>query len=33
VKAGGSVGHKLGMAGSSMMLLMLLYSVRKRVGC
>ena len=31
-KAGGSVGHKLGMAGSSMMLLMLLYSVRKRVG-
>jgi hypothetical protein len=31
-KAGGSVGHKLGLAGSSMMLLMLLYSVRKRVG-
>ena len=31
-KAGGSIGHKLGIAGSSMMLLMLLYSVRKRVG-
>lgn len=31
-KAGGTVGHKLGLAGSSMMLLMLLYSVRKRVG-
>ena len=31
-KAGGSVGHKLGLAGSSMMVLMLLYSVRKRVG-
>ena len=31
-KAGGRVGHKLGIAGSSMMLLMLLYSVRKRVG-
>jgi len=31
-KAGGSVGHKLGVAGSSMMVLMLLYSVRKRVG-
>ncbi len=31
-KAGGSVGHKLGIAGSSMMVLMLLYSVRKRVG-
>lgn len=30
-KAGGSIGHKLGLAGSSMMLLMLLYSVRKRV--
>jgi hypothetical protein len=30
-KAGGSVGHKLGILGSSMMLLMLLYSVRKRV--
>ena len=30
-KAGGSVGHKLGVIGSSMMLLMLLYSVRKRV--
>ena len=26
------VGHKLGIAGSSMMVLMLLYSVRKRVG-
>jgi hypothetical protein len=31
-KAGGSIGHKLGVAGSSMMVLMLLYSVRKRVG-
>jgi len=31
-KAGGSVGHKLGIIGSSMMVLMLLYSVRKRVG-
>jgi hypothetical protein len=31
-KAGGSVGHRLGLAGSSMMVLMLLYSVRKRVG-
>jgi len=31
-KAGGRVGQKLGVAGSSMMLLMLLYSVRKRVG-
>ncbi len=31
-KAGGSVGHTLGLAGSSMMVLMLLYSVRKRVG-
>jgi len=31
-KAGGSTGHKLGLVGSSMMLLMLLYSVRKRVG-
>ena len=31
-KAGGSVGHKLGITGSSMMVLMLLYSVRKRVG-
>jgi hypothetical protein len=31
-KAGGSVGHKLGIVGSSMMVLMLLYSVRKRVG-
>ncbi len=31
-KAGGSIGHKLGIAGSSMMVLMLLYSVRKRVG-
>jgi hypothetical protein len=31
-KAGGSVGHKLGIAGASMMVLMLLYSVRKRVG-
>jgi hypothetical protein len=30
-KAGGSIGHKLGLLGSSMMLLMLLYSVRKRV--
>jgi hypothetical protein len=30
-KAGGYVGHKLGVAGSSMMILMLLYSVRKRV--
>jgi len=31
-KAGGSVGHKLGITGTSMMVLMLLYSVRKRVG-
>jgi hypothetical protein len=31
-KAGGTVGHTLGLAGSSMMVLMLLYSVRKRVG-
>jgi hypothetical protein len=31
-KAGGSIGHKLGIAGTSMMVLMLLYSVRKRVG-
>jgi hypothetical protein len=31
-KAGGSVGHKLGIVGSSMMVLMLLYSVRKRAG-
>jgi hypothetical protein len=31
-KAGGSVGHTLGVAGASMMVLMLLYSVRKRVG-
>ncbi len=31
-KAGGTIGHPLGIAGSSMMLLMLLYSVRKRVG-
>ncbi len=31
-KAGGSVGHKLGIAGTSMMVLMLVYSVRKRVG-
>ena len=31
-KAGGSVGHTLGVVGSSMMVLMLLYSVRKRVG-
>ena len=31
-KAGGSIGHKLGITGSSMMVLMLLYSVRKRVG-
>ena len=31
-KAGGSVGHKLGVVGSSMMVLMLLYSIRKRVG-
>jgi len=30
-KAGGHVGHPLGVVGSSMMLLMLLYSVRKRV--
>jgi hypothetical protein len=30
-KAGGRVGHKLGVAGSAMMLLMLGYSVRKRV--
>jgi hypothetical protein len=31
-KAGGSIGHKLGVAGTSMMVVMLLYSVRKRVG-
>jgi hypothetical protein len=31
-KAGGSIGHTLGITGSSMMVLMLLYSVRKRVG-
>jgi hypothetical protein len=31
-KAGGSIGHRLGVVGSSMMVLMLLYSVRKRVG-
>lgn len=31
-KAGGFVGHQLGIAGASMMVLMLLYSVRKRVG-
>jgi hypothetical protein len=31
-KAGGSIGHKLGITGASMMVLMLLYSVRKRVG-
>jgi hypothetical protein len=31
-KAGGSIGHKLGITGSSMMVLMLLYSVRKRLG-
>lgn len=31
-KAGGVIGNKLGIAGSSMMVLMLLYSVRKRVG-
>jgi len=31
-KAGGSAGHRLGLVGSSMMVLMLLYSVRKRVG-
>jgi hypothetical protein len=31
-KAGGSVGQKLGLVGSTMMVLMLLYSVRKRVG-
>ena len=29
---GGSFGHRLGLVGSSMMVLMLLYSVRKRVG-
>jgi hypothetical protein len=31
-KAGGTIGHKLGVVGSAMMVLMLLYSVRKRVG-
>jgi hypothetical protein len=31
-KAGGTVGHKLGLVGTGMMVLMLLYSVRKRVG-
>jgi hypothetical protein len=30
-KAGGVIGNRLGIAGSSMMVLMLLYSVRKRV--
>lgn len=30
-KAGGSAGHMLGVVGSSMMLLLLLYSLRKRV--
>lgn len=30
-KPGGLIGHKLGMVGTGMMLLMLLYSVRKRV--
>lgn len=32
LKPGGSTGHALGITGSSMMLLMLGYSVRKRVG-
>jgi hypothetical protein len=31
-KAGGSVGHALGLTGACMMVTMLLYSVRKRVG-
>ena len=31
-KAGGAIGQRLGVIGSSMMTLMLLYSVRKRVG-
>jgi len=31
-KAGGAYGHRLGVVGSSMMVLMLLYSLRKRVG-
>lgn len=31
-KASGTIGHKLGLLGSTMMVLMLLYSVRKRVG-
>jgi hypothetical protein len=31
-KAGGSFGHALGVTGASMMVAMLLYSVRKRVG-
>lgn len=31
-KAGGRVGHALGVAGSSMLLLLLLYSARKRIG-
>jgi hypothetical protein len=31
-KAGGTIGHKLGLVGSAMMVLMLLYSVRRRVG-
>ena len=30
-KSGGLMGHRLGIIGSSMMVLMLLYSVRKRV--
>ncbi len=32
LKAGGSVGHTLGIAGASMLVVMLLYSVRKRIG-
>jgi hypothetical protein len=31
-KAGGTIGHKLGLVGSAMMVLMLLYSARKRMG-
>lgn len=32
LKAGGSLGHPLGIAGSAMMIVMLLYSARKRFG-
>ena len=32
LKAGGTIGHTLGVVGSAMMVLMLVYSLRKRVG-